>query len=105
MTTVVSYGYRGLVTIKHAYNFMCFSAAVRLGRCPKKDRPAKTSFLYMPGHSSLELDRQLRTEQLVLTVHAAYQKACEDFDHIAALFSDKRVRARTCGCIGTFPYL
>ncbi|XP_052236815.1 nuclear hormone receptor E75-like isoform X2 [Dreissena polymorpha] len=65
--------------------------AVRLGRCPKKDRPAKTSFLYMPGHSSLELDRQLRTEQLVLTVHAAYRKACEDFDHFAALFSDKRI--------------
>lgn len=55
--------------------------------------------MYMPGHSSLELDRQLRTEQLVLTVHAAYRKACEDFDHFAALFSDKRVRARKYDCL------
>ncbi|XP_045179542.2 ecdysone-inducible protein E75-like isoform X1 [Mercenaria mercenaria] len=65
--------------------------AVRLGRCPKKDRPSKTSFMYMPRDSTTELDRQVRTEQMVLTVHAAFRKACEDFDDFAALFSDKNI--------------
>jgi len=67
------------------------SSAVRLGRCPKKDRPAKTSFMYMPQDSTSELDRQVRTEQMVLTVHAAYRKSCEDFDDFSALFQDKQV--------------
>ncbi|XP_060591813.1 ecdysone-inducible protein E75-like [Ruditapes philippinarum] len=65
--------------------------AVRLGRCPKKDRPAKTSFMYMPRDSTTDLDRQVRTEQMVLTVHAAFRKACEDFDDFAALFTDKNI--------------
>lgn len=65
--------------------------AVRLGRCPKKDRPSKTSFMYMPRESTSDLDRQVRTEQMVLTVHAAFRKACEDFEDFAALFMDKNI--------------
>ncbi|XP_052812171.1 ecdysone-inducible protein E75-like [Mya arenaria] len=65
--------------------------AVRLGRCPKKDRPAKASFMYMPQDSTNELDRQVRTEQMVLTVHAAYRKACEDFDDFSALFQQNQI--------------
>lgn len=60
--------------------------AVRLGRCPKKDRPSKSSFMYMPQNDTLDLDRQVRTEQMVLTVHDAYRKACLDFDEFSILF-------------------
>ena len=60
--------------------------AVRLGRCPKKDRPAKSTFMYMPQNDTLDLDRQVRTEQMVLTVHDAFRKACQDFDDFSALF-------------------
>lgn len=60
--------------------------AVRLGRCPKKDRPSKSSFMYMPQNDTLDLDRQVRTEQMVLTVHDAYRKACLDFEEFSILF-------------------
>lgn len=65
--------------------------AVRLGRRPKKDRPSKTSFMYLPQDSSSDLDRQVRTEQMVLTVHAAYKKACEDYEEFAGLFKSKTI--------------
>ena len=65
--------------------------AVRLGRCPKKDRPSKTSFLYMPRDSTTDLDRQVRTEQMVLTVNQAFTRACEDFNDFSELFIDKDV--------------
>lgn len=65
--------------------------AVRLGRCPKKDRPAKTSFMFMPQGSTLDMDRQVRTEQMVLTVHAAYRKACDDFDDFSATFVNHQI--------------
>lgn len=65
--------------------------AVRLGRCPKKDRPAKTSFMYLPRDTTLDLDRQVRTEQMVLTVHTAFRKACDDFDDFSALFMNKNI--------------
>lgn len=45
----------------------------------------------MPQDSTIDLDRQVRTEQMVLTVHAAYRKACDDFDDFSALFVDKQV--------------
>ena len=72
-------------------NVLFHISAVRLGRCPKKDRPAKTSFMYMPQDSTIDLDRQVRTEQMVLTVHAAYRKSCDDFDEFSGLFVDKQV--------------
>ncbi|KAL3855022.1 hypothetical protein ACJMK2_014253 [Sinanodonta woodiana] len=57
--------------------------AVRLGRCPKKDRPSKSSFMYMPSNGTFYLDRQVRTEQLVLTIHDAYRKASAMYDEFA----------------------
>ena len=65
--------------------------AVRLGRCPKKDRPSKSSFVYMPQENTIDLDRQVRTEQMVLTVHAAYKKACEYFNDITKLLDKDEV--------------
>ena len=70
---------------------LCLISAVRLGRCPKKDRPSKSSFMYMPQNDTLDLDRQVRTEQMVLTVHDAYRKACQDFDEFSILFTGPNV--------------
>ena len=43
--------------------------------------------MYMPQNDTLDLDRQVRTEQMVLTVHDAYRKACQDFDEFSILFT------------------
>uniref|UniRef100_A0A182Z698 Peroxisome proliferator-activated receptor alpha-like n=1 Tax=Biomphalaria glabrata TaxID=6526 RepID=A0A182Z698_BIOGL len=56
--------------------------AVRLGRCPKKSRPSSNSFFRLPqtqqGH--VDLDRQLKTEQMVLYVHEAYKYSIKLFE-------------------------
>ncbi|KAH9499133.1 Ecdysone-induced protein 75B, isoform B [Bulinus truncatus] len=56
--------------------------AVRLGRCPKKSRPSSNSFFRLPqtqqGH--VDLDKQLKTEQMVLYIHEAYKHSVKMYD-------------------------
>ncbi|BFZ21843.1 hypothetical protein BsWGS_24882 [Bradybaena similaris] len=58
--------------------------AVRLGRCPKKARPSSSSFFMLPQtqHGHVDLDRQLKTEQMVLYIHEAYKHAVRDYGTI-----------------------
>ncbi|XP_005105182.1 uncharacterized protein LOC101863045 [Aplysia californica] len=59
--------------------------AVRLGRCPKKDRPASSSFFMLPKtqHGGVDIDKQVKTEQMVLYIHDAFKQALKEFETIA----------------------
>lgn len=63
-------------------NSLCFSftKAVRLGRCPKKDKPKKMDFFKLPQnkHGKVDIDKQIRSEQMVLTIHDAFRTALKD---------------------------
>lgn len=54
--------------------------AVRLGRCPKKDKPKKMDFFKLPQnkHGKVDIDKQIRSEQMVLTIHDAFRTALKD---------------------------
>ncbi|XP_056010283.1 ecdysone-inducible protein E75-like isoform X2 [Ostrea edulis] len=54
--------------------------AVRLGRCPKKDKPKKMDFFKLPQnkHGKVDIDKQIRSEQMVLTIHDAFRTAIKD---------------------------
>ncbi|GFO26703.1 peroxisome proliferator-activated receptor gamma [Plakobranchus ocellatus] len=55
--------------------------AVRLGRCPKKARPESSSFFMLPKtqHGGVDLDKQLKTEQMILYIHEAYKTALRGY--------------------------
>lgn len=59
--------------------------AVRLGRCPKKARPESSSFFMLPKtqHGGVDLDKQLKTEQMVLYIHEAYKTALRGFGDLS----------------------
>ncbi|RUS87837.1 hypothetical protein EGW08_004370 [Elysia chlorotica] len=59
--------------------------AVRLGRCPKKARPESSSFFMLPKtqHGGVDLDKQLKTEQMVLYIHEAYKTALRGYGNIS----------------------
>ncbi|XP_064598092.1 peroxisome proliferator-activated receptor gamma-like [Liolophura sinensis] len=56
--------------------------SVRLGRCPKKDKPAKSNFIQLPQNQngSVDMDRQIRMEQLILNIHDAYKLAKASYE-------------------------
>ncbi|XP_059145624.1 uncharacterized protein LOC131932738 [Physella acuta] len=56
--------------------------AVRLGRCPKKARPSSSSFFMLPQtqHGHVDLDKQLKIEQMVLYIHEAYRSAVKNYN-------------------------
>ncbi|KAL8586171.1 hypothetical protein ACOMHN_057733 [Nucella lapillus] len=60
--------------------------AVRLGRCPKKDRPSSNSFFVLPQSASgaVDVDKQVKMEQMVLSIHDAFKRAVRDYDTVAA---------------------
>ena len=60
--------------------------AVRLGRCPKKDRPSSSSFFVLPHSASgaVDVDKQVKMEQMVLSIHDAFKAAVRDYDSMAA---------------------
>ncbi|XP_021370913.1 peroxisome proliferator-activated receptor alpha-like [Mizuhopecten yessoensis] len=62
---------------------------VRLGRCPKKDKPSKTKFFKLPqtSHGSVDVDKQIKSEQMVLTIHDAFKAAFRSFEIYCARFS------------------
>nr|KAG5703812.1 hypothetical protein BaRGS_031446 [Batillaria attramentaria] len=59
--------------------------AVRLGRCPKKDRPSSNSFFVLPQSASgaVDVDKQVKTEQMVLAIHDAFRAARRQYDTVA----------------------
>lgn len=59
--------------------------AVRLGRCPKKDRPSSNSFFVLPQSASgaVDVDKQVKTEQMVLAIHDAFRAARRQYDAVA----------------------
>lgn len=69
------------------------SPAVRLGRCPKKDRPSSNSFFVLPQSASgaVDIDKQVKTEQMVLAIHDAFKAAVLDYDAIAKQLSPEEV--------------
>lgn len=60
--------------------FYILQIAVRLGRCPKKDKPKKMDFFKLPQnkHGKVDIDKQIRSEQMVLTIHDAFRTALKD---------------------------
>lgn len=60
--------------------FPLLQIAVRLGRCPKKDKPKKMDFFKLPQnkHGKVDIDKQIRSEQMVLTIHDAFRTALKD---------------------------
>ncbi|XP_076446100.1 uncharacterized protein LOC143283717 [Babylonia areolata] len=67
--------------------------AVRLGRCPKKDRPSSNSFFVLPQSASgaVDVDKQVKMEQMVLSIHDAFKSAVRDYDAVAANISPQEV--------------
>ncbi|CAC5399797.1 unnamed protein product [Mytilus coruscus] len=60
--------------------------SVRLGRCPKKDKPSRFNFFKLPqGAVGTDVEKQIRTEQMILCIHEAFRGARKEFD----LFTDK----------------
>lgn len=60
--------------------------AVRLGRCPKKDKPSRFNFFKLPeGSVGTDVEKQIRTEQMILCIHEAFRGAQKEFN----LFTDK----------------
>ena len=61
-------------------NFVHISA-VRLGRCPKKDKPSRFNFFKLPeGAIGTDVEKQIRTEQMILCIHEAFRAARKEFD-------------------------
>ncbi len=56
-------------------------AAVRLGRCPKKEKPHTSLMVSLPQDDagSIDLERQSSLEQMVLNIHESFQKANAEF--------------------------
>lgn len=55
--------------------------AVRLGRCPKKDKPSRFNFFKLPeGAIGTDVEKQIRTEQMILCIHEAFRAARKEFD-------------------------
>lgn len=67
--------------------------AVRLGRCPKKDKPKRSNFFKLPQNQNgaVDVDKQIRTEQMVLTIHDAFRAARKDFDIFSHQFAHEQV--------------
>ena len=55
--------------------------AVRLGRCPKKEKPHTSLMVPLPQDDagSIDLERQSSLEQMVLHIHESFQKANMEF--------------------------
>lgn len=51
--------------------------AVRLGRCPKKDRPSRFNLFKHTSQNpeSVDSEKQLRTEELILRLHESFRRA------------------------------
>ena len=66
---------------------------MRLGRCPKKDRPSSSSFFVLPQSASgaVDVDKQVKMEQLVLSIHDAFKGAISSFDAMAATLRESQV--------------
>lgn len=66
---------------------------MRLGRCPKKDKPSKSNFYRLPQNrnGAVDVDKQIKTEQLVLTLHDAYRSAEVDFQKLYQEFATEDV--------------
>lgn len=75
--------------------------AVRLGRCPKKSRPSSSSFFMLPQtqHGHVDLDRQLKTEQMVLYIHESYRSAVLSYGSDINALSQETVNS----CQKSFP--
>lgn len=60
-------------------------SAVRLGRCPKKDRPSSANFFVLPQNQSgaVDVDKQVKNEQMVLCIHDAFKSASKEFDRVS----------------------
>ncbi|ESP00830.1 hypothetical protein LOTGIDRAFT_238472 [Lottia gigantea] len=67
--------------------------SVRLGRCPKKDRPASNSFFVLPQNQSgaVDIDKQVKTEQMILSIHDAFKLAVKEFDRVAFELSPSEI--------------
>jgi hypothetical protein len=56
-------------------------SAVRSGRCPKKDKPSRFNFFKLPeGAIGTDVEKQIRTEQMILCIHEAFRAARKEFD-------------------------
>ncbi|XP_041374323.1 uncharacterized protein LOC121387341 isoform X2 [Gigantopelta aegis] len=68
--------------------------AVRLGRCPKKDRPASSHFFVLPQNSSgsVDVDKQVKNEQMVLNIHGAFKLAAKVYDEVSKYLSPDEVQ-------------
>ena len=69
-------------------------SAVRLGRCPKKEKPASSHMLALPQdrEGGLDVEKQASLEQMVLNVHEAFRKATTHFQDYLALQKKGEVR-------------
>ncbi|XP_046554792.1 nuclear hormone receptor E75-like [Haliotis rubra] len=60
--------------------------SVRLGRCPKKDRPSSANFFVLPQNQSgaVDVDKQVKNEQMVLCIHDAFKSASKEFSRVSS---------------------
>ncbi len=75
-------------------NIVLLSAAVRLGRCPKKEKPHVSLMVALPQDDagSIDLERQSSLEQMVLHIHESFQKASIEFYRLVQPQSSPEVR-------------
>lgn len=63
-----------------------------LAGVPKKDKPKRSNFFKLPQNQNgaVDVDKQIRTEQMVLTIHDAFRAARKDFDIFSHQFAHEK---------------
>ncbi|CAH1789587.1 unnamed protein product [Owenia fusiformis] len=79
--------------------------AVRLGRCPKKDRPRISTRISLPQceNGLVDIEVQSRTEQMVLNIHQAFKNSRSKSRQIGYMFQSLQNLNKTyLECLPTF---
>ncbi|XP_052103132.1 ecdysone-induced protein 75B-like [Mytilus californianus] len=72
--------------------------AVRLGRCPKKDKPSRFNLFKISNenHDKIDIDKQIRTEELILKIHDSFMAANKEFHALTCRYQQSKVLEVTC---------
>lgn len=71
------------ITLIAGTKYVFLLSAVRLGRCPKKDKPSRFNLFKLTtskNPESVDSDKQYRTEELILKLHESFRRANIKFD-------------------------
>ncbi|XP_063412689.1 ecdysone-inducible protein E75-like isoform X2 [Mytilus trossulus] len=82
----------------------CFDAgmsheAVRLGRCPKKDKPSRFNLFKISSnenHDRIDIDKQIKTEELILKIHDSFMAANKEFHALTCRYQQSKVLEVKC---------